>query len=371
MLVVLDATALISDYLMRKAAFEIIWRHGTDLKIRLAVPEAAYEDAVFHLNKEYQDAHSSLQKSIRTIERASVDGIDMDCIPEMDPENPQKYRRFLLAHIEMMGEIVRPSEEVLRRVSERCHARRRPFSGEGDAGYKDALVWETVLDLLRTTDERVLFVTADLHFLDQSKTRLHKHLVADLEEAGCTRRVRLFTSLSDLTNNRLLAKARRDRKLEQAYLNLGNPIFSIPDFLNSHAVKGMLQPVDLNPKDCQLPKACTLVSLREFQNWEVKPEIEVRSLGGRKKLCIFEASAECVVHWRKPDPKPQRMITTDEQDRLIAVENLPNRSVLWGKALRKCRFRMELVIDYGMKRWVSWSDELVECIDPSTVNKPM
>lgn len=155
--------------------------------------------------------------------------------------------------------------------------------------------------------------------------------------------------------------------LEQAYLNPGNPVFSIPGFLNSHDVRGMLQPVNLDPKDCQLPKTCTRVSLREFQNWEIRPEIEVRTLGNRKKLCIFVASADCVVQWRKPDPRPHRMITTDERERLIAIEYLPERSALWGKALRKCTFRMELVIDYKMGQWVSWSDDLLECTEPLTL----
>lgn len=371
MLVVLDACALISDYLMKSAVFEIIWHHGDDLGITLAVPEAALEDAIFHQNEDHERAHSMLRKAMRMHQRTSLDEMDQDLILRTHPDDSQRYRNHLLRRIEMIGEVVIPRDDVLRNVAKRCHARRRPFTKEGDSGYKDALIWETVLDLLRTTNERISFVTSDSDFLDRSKTRLHDDLVSDLDALKGLDRVQLFKSLSELEGKSLLVNMKRDRKLERAYLVPGNPVFSIPDFLNSHSVRGMLQPVGLNPKDCQLPEACTRVSLRDFQNWEIEPEIEVRSLGGRKKLCIFKASAECIVHWRKPDPEPHRMITTDEQDRLISIEYLPDRSVLWGKAPRKCRFRMELVIDYKLKRWVSWSDELVECIDPSIVNKPM
>ncbi|WP_394217033.1 PIN domain-containing protein [Brachybacterium vulturis] len=73
------------------------------------------------------------------------------------------------------------------RLVKRDLARRRPFLEEGSepwsTGFRDAVIWETILDVLSElpADVRLIFVTADKGFLSDDKKSLHQDLLEDLD----------------------------------------------------------------------------------------------------------------------------------------------------------------------------------------------
>lgn len=76
--------------------------------------------------------------------------------------------------------------------------RRRPFLEVGSegwsAGYRDAVIWETVLSLVDELDgdEKLIFVTTDKGFLADNKKSLHSDLLADLDSRGIQRDVVIY-----------------------------------------------------------------------------------------------------------------------------------------------------------------------------------
>lgn len=66
-------------------------------------------------------------------------------------------------------------------MAERELSRRRPFLDKepGTIGHRDTLIWLGVVELVRRSEDEVVFVTADRGFLDG--TELHPDLVADLD----------------------------------------------------------------------------------------------------------------------------------------------------------------------------------------------
>jgi len=106
-------------------------------------------------------------------------------------------------------------------VIERMRAGRRPFKSRQaqrdgknkEKGYKDALLWETVLELVGT-GERIIFATSNTSdFADSNNASLHEDLKADLER-GFTHGplVVLRLSLKDVFNEDIapLLKLKRD-----------------------------------------------------------------------------------------------------------------------------------------------------------------
>jgi hypothetical protein len=362
MLIVIDACVLFKDFLLRGTAFEIISKYGKDLHFKLAIPESVFEEVIVHQAEEYEKAYSKLLAAKDTIECVSHDKILFKDGSGPDPLfGPDWYRSHLQRRVSMMGAIISPTKMLFGRVLQRSLAKRRPFPLEGDRGLKDALIWETILDLLRKTKDRIVFITKDHGFLDDKQGTLHEHLLADLAQMQCADRVIFRESLAELVAKDLAIRLKRKPRLENMYRKPGNPVFSIPDFLSSFEALTMLQLTDLEPQDCDLPAAATRIAIREFSNWQIGPDVEVVSIGEKKRLCLFEASVDCLVHWRDPEPRSAKMITSDSEGRLIAIEHLPDYSLLWRQSARHCRMKLEMVIDYHIGRWVSLSNELVEC----------
>lgn len=87
-------------------------------------------------------------------------------------------------------QVVPVPADATARLVERDLSRRRPFLEVGSepwsAGFRDAVIWETVLEVLRglPTDEKLIFVTADKGFLAEAGSSLHQHLFDDLDAWG-------------------------------------------------------------------------------------------------------------------------------------------------------------------------------------------
>lgn len=77
--------------------------------------------------------------------------------------------------------------DITARLVERDLARRRPFLEVGSepwsAGFRDAVIWETVLVVLSRlqANEKLILVTADKGFLSDGGSSLHQDLLDDLD----------------------------------------------------------------------------------------------------------------------------------------------------------------------------------------------
>lgn len=80
----------------------------------------------------------------------------------------------------------------------RSLSRRRPFSRSANGvtyGHNDTMIWEGLKEIMRGTDDRIVFVSNDTVFRN-ARGRLHSDLARELDDAGLDpRRVTLMKSL--------------------------------------------------------------------------------------------------------------------------------------------------------------------------------
>ncbi|MBE0448432.1 MAG: DUF4935 domain-containing protein [Actinobacteria bacterium] len=81
-------------------------------------------------------------------------------------------------------------------------SRRKPFTLDGKGkgkGYRDALVWHTVIELVKGSSEPIAFVTKNWRDFSMGKDdrTLHHHLTDDLAVQGLETRVELFENLQE------------------------------------------------------------------------------------------------------------------------------------------------------------------------------
>lgn len=190
MRVVIETSALAEGdwYLEHNAAqaLLVLSRRG---EIELLLPEVVYRE----LGKKHADAVSREIKKLDSPTRAkklnalqppdrrSADPHDAPA--EMAPSysySAALWRAVTGAGGRLLG-LPETSLEVLLDRSLACRA---PFDAHGRAGFRDALIWETIMELA-TRSEPVVFITKDSDFLDPATSaRLHPDLIEDLMAAG-------------------------------------------------------------------------------------------------------------------------------------------------------------------------------------------
>ena len=79
---------------------------------------------------------------------------------------------------------------------DRAIKRQPPFDDKG-SGYRDALIWESVLELADENDEQIMLLSSDGDFKADKADELHPRLTQELTERGhCETRVLLIRKLS-------------------------------------------------------------------------------------------------------------------------------------------------------------------------------
>jgi hypothetical protein len=114
-----------------------------------------------------------------------------------------RYRAHLssLPNTEFLATPSIPHSELVKRALRR----RKPFSERG-TGYRDSLIWITVLALLRRSEETVAFVTANSADFAAGKA-LHPHLLEDVCAQGTASTQLLFFESLDHLNKRLFCRS--------------------------------------------------------------------------------------------------------------------------------------------------------------------
>jgi hypothetical protein len=197
-IVLIDANALMSDPMCEGAVWQVLAHAPESWDLRLVISEVALAEAIAGYSRQVEAALDGLTKLTRSWGRLGAKA-DADRLASEIEGRPAKYREYLLKSLDAVGAEVLPAPAVLHMdVVARSVSRRRPCDKNGD-GYRDTLVWLTVLELVGTEPRSsVIFVTGDSDFMDDEKAGLHADLIEDLQRVGAAERVRLMGVLADI-----------------------------------------------------------------------------------------------------------------------------------------------------------------------------
>lgn len=153
---------------------------------KLAVPELVVEEVVSKfaktMNDEVRAARRNLGKLSRLLTRPAPSFID-----EIDHENEvESFRKSLSLQLtEAKCNILDYPKVPHSELVSRAIARKRPFDKSG-SGYRDTLVWKSVLELAADSSEGIVLISPDGDFLD-NEGQIHSDLVEELEGLGYQR----------------------------------------------------------------------------------------------------------------------------------------------------------------------------------------
>lgn len=190
--VVLDSTVLSGrDPRLESAAAHTLRDLSAAGSIRVAIPEVVLIEATENHRRAVRQLQDKYRSVSRELKRLGAPQSSEDTRPH---HRLRTYLEHLLADVS--GEVLpipnTDHESLVRKAAER----RRPFDEHGD-GYRDALVWETVLELLDRVGDPVILVSGDRPAFSEGRDRaeLAAELARELSERRHDGRVRLVFDL--------------------------------------------------------------------------------------------------------------------------------------------------------------------------------
>jgi PIN domain len=163
-----------------KALFDLLSRSEDD---SLAIPQLVMDEAI----NNFKEAITKIQSALKSQSREFQLWTGEELLPPGTNDKVQKtiakYEQDLKDTLLQAGTIIRsyPATSHEQLVT-KCLSRKRPFSEDGKEGYRDALIWESILEILvESAPEKVAFITNNSNdFFEKNKQALHHHMIEDL-----------------------------------------------------------------------------------------------------------------------------------------------------------------------------------------------
>lgn len=162
MQVFIDSNQFISDFLLKGAPFRYLLHFLSNSGNTLLLSRLVIEEVE---NKYAAEAQKALVESAKSSQRLKQLGLVEEAAPEGVPSAPafdlEKRIRDQVEGIEIIEYAGVPHSEVVQRALKR----RKPFDTEGDVGYRDCLLWLSLVRHLasgRSSDsEEVIFISSN------------------------------------------------------------------------------------------------------------------------------------------------------------------------------------------------------------------
>ena len=222
--VVLDANIIIAEGFGQSAAFSFLLSSSSAVGHTIDIPALVIEEVVASFKREIERETSQTEKGLGKIVRLLAKPLQSP-IADLDIED-----ETILFHDRMKSKLDESDCAILdypdtthEELVKRAVARRRPFDTKG-SGYRDALVWESLLNLATSVSDPVVLLSADKDFGEEGK--LCADLVDDLNSRGKRdTNVILIHSLSNFIDTYILPNLKTVTAFEknptQALIALG------------------------------------------------------------------------------------------------------------------------------------------------------
>ncbi len=197
MYLVLDANAIISEGYGRSSLFRFLLYSSNAVDHHIAVPKLVVEEVVGRYLGTLKRETRQARRAVETLSRRLTNpGALVFAVPDVGSETAS-IRHELKTHLEEAHCVFLNSPEVAHDdLISRAVRRKKPFDDKG-SGYRDTLIWLSILELANEVDELIVFVSADKAFSD-NESILHEPLIDELVASGNDRdAVQVVKTLND------------------------------------------------------------------------------------------------------------------------------------------------------------------------------
>lgn len=168
-------------------------------KHRVCIPAVVLAEYQRHSREAMEKSAAVIEKELKVLARY-WDKLDTK-LPPIDSEF-QKWRTWIDERLRVAGiEVIPYPTTTHQSLADRDLARRKPFKPSGE-GYRDALIWESVLDLAARSTDDIVFITSNGSDFAEGE-HVHPDLTADLLTRKLENRVHLSLGLKSALEQHL------------------------------------------------------------------------------------------------------------------------------------------------------------------------
>ena len=185
MIIIIDSNIFHDDYALKGTLLRILFEYLRKTGFRMVIPEVVYLEIVNKVRESIIAAAEANNKRVRDLEQKT--GLSVSPIiyqPDID-EQVKKYEDFLRGRLDRVGATIAEIPSISHKsIIDRDLERKKPFTKTGK-GYRDALIWETILQIASGEEDPIIFISKNSNdFANDEKKGLHPDLYLDLSVRG-------------------------------------------------------------------------------------------------------------------------------------------------------------------------------------------
>ncbi len=354
MRVVIDSNIFIEDFSMKSNTFRVFLSQIERTGHNLIMSQVVFDEVINKFTENIKTSKRNIDSILAKVRSITNQDFDNPINEELLENIVREYGESLRAKLNSIHTVFANYPNVNHHVVvDRALKRRKPFNNEGQKGYRDTLIWETILQLARHDQTAIAFISKNKSDFADKDSNLHRDLqddIQNMEENHCE--VIYFHDLGSFVESQirpLLTEldniAAQLVEGEYRDLNLYNFLFhEITDYVGSD----FLEPGDL-------------AFQFEFENpslWNIEDihniyEIDVRSLEHSNLLVTFFANIDAVFDFyiRKSDLYG---IDDVERKNFEVWDSDWNEYYVWAiKEIKDVALKVSLIYDDNNSRIVS------------------
>jgi predicted nucleic acid-binding protein len=298
MRVVLDSNILCRDFRMSSSTFRVFLDGLVHEGHSLHIPQVVLDEVVNKYGEQLQSSKKKIDRELENVERLTRQRFNRPIADANVQAWKKEYEVEVLLSLSTKLKLS-PVAAILdyppishRELVQRALQRRKPFKEKG-SGYRDALIWESVLQSATSGTEPIAFITANIKDFADDNGRLHPDLVADITAKGeqCSE-VILFKDLESFVDEHIkptmeVLEDVRDQLAADEY-----PVLKLQTFIEEELPQ-LAGGVEWDPIDIGFPaefESPTIVLVEKVHDIDV---LDVRKLSTGELLISLSTAIEC------------------------------------------------------------------------------
>ena len=297
MIIVLDTTILYRSPFKNSsfvALFDLLSRSKDN---SLVIPQLVIDEVGNKCREAIAKIQHVLKQQLQEFQRWTGERLSSPVTDDKVESAMATYERTLKDTLLRAGATIRsyPTTSHEQLVA-KCLARKRPFSEDGQKGYRDALIWESILEILvEPASEKVAFITNNSNdFFEKGEQVLHPHLREDLLRHGIdANRITVFKDLHSFVD--VYVKPTMEK------LDLEESVRSDLSFLKEDIADVIFQALssydygdEIQPQAIGLPSEVETITVSSVEDLSDLHAIDARTLSSG--AWFIEATA--IVHYQ-------------------------------------------------------------------------
>ena len=203
-LLIMDTNIYFNNFYMKNEHFLALRDSLDQLNLVWGLPKIVFDEVI----GKYKNKIAELNKNIKLINKEIKKLIADDKITQKQIDEEKAYNKYKTRLKKLFKNTVNMTllpypQKKHREIADRAIRKRKPFKENGD-GYRDTLLWETILSVLASEKyANILFVTNDKEDFfvrrGKNKGKLHPELISDINDLNLDiAKIEVFNSLYSL-----------------------------------------------------------------------------------------------------------------------------------------------------------------------------